>query len=192
MKVAKISIVGTIFLSVPFAIPDLIYGYIDNDYKLCTVGEIYWAYVSYFLVPVMFAIIPLILLSVFGYKTYRNLQTPVYPTRPAASHIHRRLIDRELAQMVIVQILCFLFQTVTFFIINLYITITLHWKKNDVQLAMQNLFTAIAFTIYNTCLCVNFYIYFLKSPTFRAGVKKILMIKRVRNDMAMIQIRQLQ
>jgi hypothetical protein len=52
------------------------------------------------------------------------------------------------------------------------------------QLAMQNLFTGIAFTIYNICLCVNFYIYYLKSPTFRAGVKKILMIKRVHNDIA--------
>jgi hypothetical protein len=182
MKIAKVSIVGTSLLSLPLAIPDLIYWYINSNHKVCTVGETYWLYVSYFLVPVMFAIIPLVILSVFGYKTYRNLQTPVHPTRPAASHVHRRRIDSELAQMVVVQIICFLFQTVTFFIINLYITITLHWEKNDMQLTIQNLFTSIAFTIYNTYLCVNFYVYYLKSPTFRTGIKKILMIKRMRND----------
>ena len=180
MKVGKISVLTIIFLSLLFGIPDLIYWYIDNDYKFCTVGEIYWAYASYFLVPVMFSFIPLLTLSISGYKTYRNLQTTVHTTRPdAASNIRRRRFDRELARMVIVQILCFLFQTVTFFIINLYTIMTFHWEKNDMQLAWQNLFTAAGFIIYNTFLCINFFIYYLQSATFRTGVKKILMRTRV-------------
>ena len=176
MKVGKISVLTIIFLSLPFGIPDLIYWYIDTDYKLCIVKEIVWTYASYFLVPVMFSFIPLFTLSISGYKTYRNLQITIHTTRTGAvSNFCRRRFDRELARIVIVQILCFFFQTVTFFIINLYTTITFRWKKNEVQLAWQNLFTAAGFIIYNTFLCINFFIYYLRSATFRTGVKKTLM-----------------
>lgn len=180
MKVGKISVVTIIFLLLPFGIPDLIYWYIDNDYKLCMVEEAYWAYASYFLIPVMLFLIPLLILIVSGYKTYRNLQTAVHMIRPeAASNTRRRRFDRELARMVIVQIFFFLFQTVTFFIVNLYVTITFYWKRNDVQLAWQNLFNAIGFTIYITSSCTNFFIYYSQSETFRKDVKKMLVRTKV-------------
>ena len=179
VKVAKVAIAGTILLSLILTIPDLIYWYIDSNNNICTVGATYWTYTSYFLVPVMFTIIPLITLSVAGCKTYQNLQTTIHPTAPPASHTLRQRADNQMAQMLIAQIAWFLFETVTFAIINLYTIITFYWEKNDIQLALQNLFTAIAFVIYNSLLCINFYIYYLYSAAYRAGVKRMFTIRRV-------------
>jgi uncharacterized protein YqhQ len=127
----------------------------------------------------MVSFVPLIVLSVSGYKTLRNLRTTIHPTQNAAGHIRRQRMDNRLARMLLIQILCFFFQTVIFFLIYIYITITLYWEKSDMRIAIENLIEAIGFTIYNTSVSISFYIYYSQSATFRANLKSVLTRKRV-------------
>ncbi|CAF1180419.1 unnamed protein product [Adineta steineri] len=192
MKVAKISVVIVTFCSFLLAIPDILYWNIDTNIQQCVDNEIYLQYASYFLIPVMFSFVPLIILSVFGYKTYRNLQHihPVHQGDDVAivsnhQQAHRRQrLDSQLSRMLIPQILLFLFQTITFFSVNLYITVTYELPKSDLRMAMENLFQSIIFVFYETYTAASFYIYYAHSKAFRVNVKKLLMKHRRRDDNA--------
>ena len=189
MKVAKISIVVTVICSLLLVIPDLLHWYIDPDSHQCTYNKIYLQYASYFLIPIMFSFVPLITLSIFGYKTYRNLRQ-IHPTQPdggttnASNQQVRRQkrLDNQLSRMLIPQILLFLFQTTTFFAINIYITVTNGYQKSDARLAIENLFQAMIFVFYEAYTCSSFYIYYTQSKTFRTNVKKLLFRNRQEGD----------
>jgi hypothetical protein len=43
------------------------------------------------------------------------------------------------------------------------------------QLAVENLFTALAFVIYNAFVCISFYIYYLQSAAYRLSIKKLFL-----------------
>lgn len=75
MKVAKISILTAVFVSFLLAIPELLYRNIDNSFgiPMCIASSAYYLYLTFFFNPV-YILLPIILLSVFGFLTYRNIK----------------------------------------------------------------------------------------------------------------------
>ena len=178
MKVAKISLVSILLISLLLAIPDFIYWYIDNNVHFCFAEAIYYEYVSYFLFPVMVCFIPVIILSVSGYKTYQNLQTKIRPTGDVLGHMRKGRIDYQMARILLIQILCYFFQSMTLFLMCIYSAITSDWEKSDRRRAVEGLVQALAYSIYGTAQCIGFYIYYSQSAAFRANVKKIFIKER--------------
>lgn len=185
MKIARIAVSVTVLASLCFAIPDLVYRYVNTDYHYCTASDPYWTYLSYFLIPVVITCIPLIILSVSGYKTYRNLRGIVRAIQPTITHNpstqvtmrydpRRRRLDNQLARMLLVQILCFFFQSMLYTVVYLYLTVTYDWPKDDMRNAVENLISGLIYLIYDTSMCISFYLYYSLSKSFRAAVKNML------------------
>lgn len=185
MKIAKIAIGTTLLFSFLLTIPDFVYWHIDTNIHQCTYDGVYLQYASYFLIPVMFSFVPLITLSVFGYKTYRNLQQ-IHPNLPRGGPAavsnettdRKKRLDKQLSRMLIPQILLFIMQTTTFFTANLYIAVTYELQKSDQRVAVENLVESIIFVFYEAYTCASFYIYYTQSKTFRANVNKLPFMNR--------------
>jgi hypothetical protein len=78
MKIAKISISIAIVVSYLLTSPDTYYWVIDSSYgePMCMIlSFVYYYYTNFFLSPVVFTFGPLILLSIFGILTYRNIKS---------------------------------------------------------------------------------------------------------------------
>lgn len=178
MKVANWSIAVTIVVSLCLAIPDLPYWYIDSDARACVSSESYRIYLTYFLFSWMMTVGPLFVLVILGYKTYHSLRASLYPVEVVTRNARRQRMDNQLARMMLVQIIVFLFQSVTLFIYFVYQQITTNWIKTTMHQTIQNLAQSIIYLINYSFLSTSFYIYYLQSSRYRAIVHQLLAIKK--------------
>ena len=177
-KVANWSIVVAIAVSMCLAIPDLLHWYIDSDVRACISSETYRRYLTYFLFSLMMTVAPLFVLVIFGYKTYHSLRATLYPVEVVTRNARRQRTDNQLARMLLVQIIVFLFQSVTLFIYFVYQQITANWVKTTLEQTIQNLAQSIIYLINYSFLSTSFYVYYLQSSRYRAIVHQILTIKK--------------
>jgi hypothetical protein len=180
MKVAKISILLTIFISLLLQMPDLIFYQIvdDDSINYCTpVADTYAYYMNYFEVPFLWTFVPFSILLIFGFFTRRNLRTTrtlattnnnVQPQKTA-----KQRVDDQLTRMLVLQIICFFISTVTWSSMLFYYTITLYWEKSDWRQAMESCITSVAAVIYLLYTSSSFYVYYLSSVTYRQRVKRM-------------------
>ena len=181
MKVARISLIVASLASFALLTPDLIYWNIDHNIQRCIAENLYYQYMSYFVYPVMTCFVPLIILSAFGYKTYRNLRTTIHPTRSTGTdESHKSRMDYRWTRMILIQTLVFLVQVGIFCIIYIYNTVTVYTEKSDMRIAVENLVEAFGFIFNNTSGCISFFIYYSQSATYRADVKKMFTRERAR------------
>ena len=106
MKVARISLIVAFLASFALLTPDLIYWNINHNIQRCIAENLYYQYMSYFVYPIMTCFVPLIILSAFGYKTYRNLRTSIHPTRSTGTDESRKSrMDYRWTRMILIQTL---------------------------------------------------------------------------------------
>ena len=186
MKAAKISILIALFASLLLAIPELLYRGIDYTYgtPICTkISPVYNLYLTYFFNPV-YVFLPIIVLLVFGILTYGNLKRVhrvniVFNisnenSRQKKIIIRRKRIDRQFSTILILQILYFSLTTIPICIKIIYSTATKNFIKSDISLAIEGLFSAIAYVVSCAPFSSSFYIYYLFSSSYRQNLKKII------------------
>jgi hypothetical protein len=189
-KVANRVIVCNLVFSLAICIPDLLYWYIDNTdepHSYCSVTTTYVIYAAFIVVPIM-TIPPVVILGVFGYKTVRNLQT-VQPATAAVSQdsdSQRQRMNKQLARMIVIQTVFYFFEAIPFTVTFAYSLATATSQKTPMQLALENLFTALANVLNSSFDGVSFYIYYLSSTTYRLSVNKLLF--HCRRRVVMVQL----
>lgn len=111
---------------------------------------------------IMIAVIPSILMSIFGYMAVRNL----HRIRATQRHFRRR--DTELMRMVIAEVLIHITTAIPFSANLLYnaatFTVT---NKTALQLEINSFFDTIAQVMINTAGFTPFYLFLMSSSTFR-------------------------
>ncbi|CAF3644782.1 unnamed protein product [Rotaria sp. Silwood1] len=169
LKVTKISILIALIVSFSFPIPDFFYvGIKQGHCGYISIG--YDKYFTYFVAPVLLAIFPVSILSIFGFLTRRNLRKCTATAQKTAA----QRINHELSRMLLMQIVWFLISTLTLFGVKLYSTIVLNRRQATETTAIESLIQSIAFLFYRSYQSGSFYVYVLTSATYRSGLKKIL------------------
>jgi uncharacterized membrane protein len=168
VRVARISILIAVTVSFLFPIPDLFYAVIHNG-RCYYISENYDKYVTYFMVPVLLTILPLCLLSIFGCLTRKNLKHCL----AKAHQTEAQRLNYQLTYMLLMQIIWFIISTLTLTGVNLYDTIKANHRNHGRIGSVKGLIEPIAFMIYSSYQCGNFYVYYLISATYRNGVNKI-------------------
>jgi hypothetical protein len=131
-------------------------------------------YVSYFTFPVLSAIVPIILLTIVGSLTYRNV------SMLQGTNVRHRA-QRHLTSMILLQTVCFIIGAVPYCTYYVYSAITLTTVKGPDRVAIENLIFQIVNTLYYFPEVSTFFIYLISSATFRDQVRNVFHIPSRQN-----------
>ncbi|CAF1538283.1 unnamed protein product [Didymodactylos carnosus] len=106
-------------------------------------------------------------MTVFGLLTYRNIKHLQQGQK-------RTTIERQLGQMLTLQVICVFVATCAYTTQNFYTLITMYIPKTPLRQAQENVGLAIALFFSFTCYTFNFYLYLIFSPSFRKQFTKVL------------------
>ena len=113
----------------------------------------------------------------------KNNTTTTFVNNSNNTTSRRQQIDNQLARMVVVQTVVYVFEAMPFAISFAYTYITIDWTKTEMQQALENVFTALGNVISSLFIATTFYIYYIQSAPFRHNVKRLFGMKsgRVEN-----------
>jgi len=174
----------TIILWILNGIPILIYQNISLSIGFCMpTNSTYAIFTSVFFLVFM-SIIPILIMTLFGWLTYRNIQRTIV--------LLDQNVDQQLVTMTFIQILLVIVSFLPYGIYMLYIFITTDWILNANQLYIDdtfstsvnlivNLFNNVCFFVnsFNNKVTLNIfqgncYVFLLSSRRFRQTVKRRL------------------
>ncbi|CAF4339379.1 unnamed protein product, partial [Adineta steineri] len=134
-----------------------------------TINPNFVRYNTYFVNLCLYAVIPIIIVSVFSFLTYRNLQTLTTQDRHSLSTLTRQVISLALLQVITLLV----FQ-VPYAIVQIYTLVTINLAKSTYRQAQEQV--VIYFFhgyVYGTFTC-SFYCYCIVSKRFRKEVFGVL------------------
>ena len=134
---------------------------------------LYSVLVSYYGLIVI-GLIPIVLLSTFGWLTWRNLHTS--PNRINViiqPRNENRIQDRQLIRMLSVEIFTFMIFYFLQSSVLLYQQITQYQNKSETSIAIEQFFFNISILSLNIPPCISFYTNLMASKTFRKEIKKL-------------------
>ena len=137
-------------------------------------------YISYFTFPVLSAIIPIMLLTIVGSLTYRNvsiLQT---------ANIRQRA-QRHLTSMILLQSIFIVVGSVPYGSYYVYSAITTNINKGPDRLAVENLIFQVVNVFYYFSHAFSFFVYLVSSKSFRDQVGTALHLPFRRNHVEPLQ-----
>ncbi|CAF0910294.1 unnamed protein product [Adineta ricciae] len=141
----------------------------------CTSSNaIYAVYTTVYLIVVN-GCIPILIISIFGWLTNRNIrQTQVLANRQA---------DRQLTKMILMQSIVVVISNMVYGVNNVYRLITTGVTKDINRQITENFVTTIVTLISYFYSIGSFYIFFISSSQFRRKVKQqLLFYRRQRNQ----------
>ncbi|UJR19537.1 hypothetical protein I4U23_022667 [Adineta vaga] len=119
------------------------------------------------------SICPLIFLSIFGTLTLRNLYRtrihPVVATGSICTNIHKPKRNRQMAKILVIEILIYVFCSSIILTFNIYVQLT-EYPTNNLEQFLFSLFYLIRHIPQTTI----FYVYFIVSKSFRQQTMQIL------------------
>jgi hypothetical protein len=143
-------------------------------------GIYYLLYQFYVLIVV--ASIPLLLMSIFGYFTYRNvrqmysrvLSTETTGNQRSSITVHRR--DRDLLTMVLAEVLVYAMTMFwyPFILLEIAITTYLGISKSIEYTQIESLLSVIATLFVHINSSIPFYLYLIVSKPFRKDLKRLI------------------
>jgi uncharacterized membrane protein (DUF485 family) len=95
--------------------------------------------------------------------------------------------DSQLIVMLLVQLSVYFVSCIPFPAYLLYTTATMNWVKSARQMAVDDMFMTVAYTLLYMNFSATFYIYTLTSPIFRKDLKRLLLGNRLVNACLPIQ-----
>ncbi|CAF1119295.1 unnamed protein product [Adineta steineri] len=139
------------------------------NWRCQTTNTLYAQYRSYFTILTLSVIAPIVITSLFGYLSYRNLRLSNLNRQPTVSNFSRQMISMTLLAILIVVI----FQ-LPYTIAQLYFTATANYSKSIYRQTQEQL-ANVFFFIYTYNACVSsFYAYCIASQRFRQQVVQVL------------------
>jgi hypothetical protein len=139
----------------------------------CTIANPIFAYFASYFNLFHYSILPLSVLSIFCFLTWRNLgQQPATYLRGGV-----RLYD-QVTRMLIVQSFAIFLTSFPNMIWQIYTVSTMTTIKNQLRLAQENLINTICVLLGFSTHAITFYVYLIASSTFRKNVKEMLLRTR--------------
>ena len=152
------------------SIPTAVYYDRASTSSCVIVSIIYSNYYIYFVIAVLYGVLPICFLSIFGTLTYKQLKNLNQTNRNGNFHI-----DKQISRMLLLQCISLVFSYIPYCIQNIYFS---KFASTDPSQASFNLlFRIIAIILFYVNPVTSFYIFFISTPNFRRQVKKILLCK---------------
>lgn len=174
-----------IFLLIPHPIySEILFDPTRNSTKCDRPDGIYRIYVNYGLVIFVHAI-PITIMIVFSYLTYRHLSTVNHNQRPRGITMKHR-INIQMTRTLFIQIILFLIFIIPNWIITiLYPTfIATIIQRSAERIAIEMLANNLSMLLYCGSFADTFYIFLIVAPTFRRNVKLLLRFQHGNNQVA--------
>lgn len=139
---------------------------VNSSSTICTVYSNEWAfYYTYIQSLILFCLLPLSLIIIFGFLTRRNI---------LSMHQVHGSISRQLTRMILLQLLVMVLSLGVTTVQIVYQTITLNIEKTALRSAQDGMFNAVANLINYVSYCSGFYIYLYSSKSLRQNLKNLL------------------
>lgn len=147
-----------ILLNIPyFLFQELIFNASTGTYRCVTTNGIYALFRSYVILVGFYFIIPIIIVSVFGFLTYRQLQRLTIQQRRSLS-----ALTKQMVQMVLFQIITVLVFIAPHAIATIYFIATAAVNKSPFRLAVENVIQVVfnmygygALSVGKVLLCIT-------------------------------------
>jgi hypothetical protein len=159
MRFARLAIIGTVIFWGIIYLPMIFISNTINDVCVLTDGP-FRIFYSYILSPLVFIVGPITLITIFTLGIIRNLRSTTLANR------HARL-EKQVRRMLIPQLVVLAIFGIPFGIDSLYEDITNKVQKDDLRLAIEQLFAQITRLVYHVNFVCTFYIYLYMSRDVR-------------------------
>ncbi|CAF1291205.1 unnamed protein product [Adineta ricciae] len=143
-----------------------------------TTSKHYSQYRNYFVVIAFSTIIPLIIIGIFGFLTYRQLHA-IDSDQHTVVVVHRRSarlshLTKQITNMILVQIMIVLCCETPFAVVQIYTCATKHMSKSALQQAEEQLIQMVVVTCNYSTFASSFYCYYVASKRFRKQTIEVL------------------
>lgn len=143
MKVARFLVLGSLCIWILLIIPyflfqELIFNVSTGTYRCVTINGNYALFRSYFVVVGLYFIIPIIVVSIFGLLTYRQLQRLTAQQRRSLS-----ALNKQMARMVLFQIIVVLIFIAPHALATIYFIVTGTMVKSAYRLALETVIQVV-------------------------------------------------
>ena len=166
MQVVRSAIIGSVLFWTLVYIPLLFVSKSVNGVCIF-IDNAFTKFHDYFLTPLVYAIGPLTLITIFTRGTIQNLRGTIF--------VHRRdHFTRQIRRMLIPQLIVLGISGIPFGLQNIYIHITSYTEKDDLRLAIEHLFVQIIRLFYHCNFVCPFYIYLYVSSEVRKILRKLM------------------
>ena len=166
IRVVRLAIIGTILFWSIVYIPLLFVSRSVNNVCIL-LDNSFTKFHDYVLTPLVYAIGPITLITLFTYGTIRNLRSTYFVTR-------RDHLTRQIRRMLISQLFVLGISGIPFGLQNIYIHLTDDLSKDELRLAIEHLFVQIIRLFYHCNFVCTFYIYFYVSSEVRKVLQRIM------------------
>ncbi|CAF1323080.1 unnamed protein product [Didymodactylos carnosus] len=139
----------------------------------CTYSSLPYLYYSTYAYNLLFLLsVPLSILTVFGFKTYKNLRKR--RVVPVLQQQQQHRLDQQLTSMLLLQVVFIVISSIPYCIQSLYSAITTNYVKSSFRQAQETLFMTMTSLIFFLNYISNFYVYLVSSLTYRKHFVKII------------------
>ena len=178
LSTARISILVSIIFWVCHATPNLIFANLlpsstANSTFVCSItpDQILSNYQTYFSLLVYLGVLPTSILISTGVLTYRN-------TSKLRLDYQRELIQKQLTNMMLIQIPVILISTVPYIAFSEYRALTSKQTKSASRREIENLVTNIVTLLFYMTFTCQFFVFFFSSPKFRRQLNPAVLCQR--------------
>ncbi|UJR32723.1 hypothetical protein I4U23_020182 [Adineta vaga] len=149
---------------------DLIQSSPSSTKQTCSIhpNEAFSNYRIYFSLLFYLGIFPTFILISTGLITYRNINK--------LAHNHQReLIQKQLTNMMLIQIPIILISTIPYIVFNEYRIATATYVKSSEKIAIENIMANIVTLLFYITFSCQFFVFFFSSPQFRHQAESLVL-----------------
>jgi hypothetical protein len=173
MSTARLLCVSTIIFwslhGLPIVIMVNIYPAAANQTVCVNRSIVYGYYLNYFIILILYNVLPLAIFVVFGLLTWKNMhrihQRRIGPQQQRLPANQRQ--ENQLTKMLLLQISSISISTIPYTINTLYNAITNQIQKDSLRTAKENLCATVTNFLFYLNFAISFYIYLSSSKSLR-------------------------
>lgn len=166
IRLVRMAIVGTVlFWSITF-IPVIFVCAAVDGFCILRSGP-YATFINYVWTPLLFAILPIVVISTFTVGTVRNLRG----TLPQGNH---EQLSQQVRRMLFPQLIILAVSGVPFSFQGIYFDLTSHIQKDDYRLNIEYVVQQVILLLYHSNYLCTFYIYWYMSSEVRKSTRQLL------------------
>ena len=170
----RMAIVGTVLFWTVFYLPMLVFsGIVDGQCAIA--NHFYSQMVNYCFTPLIYTILPFVLILFFTQGTIRNLRGTMLANR-------RNRLMKQIRRMLIPQLFILGVSGFPFSIQAVYFEATLDVDKDELRQAIEHLCVQLVRLFYHSNFVFTFYIYAYMSSDVRKVLRRIFRCKRRKNE----------
>ncbi|CAF1542986.1 unnamed protein product [Didymodactylos carnosus] len=171
IKISRRLILITYLFWLIHNIPFLVYfniNHLASNHSVCSSTSVLWAnYISYFIIPILYCVLPITLLTSLGFKTYKNINT---------LQRRQRKTDVQLTSMILIQTIIVVLSTTPYCVFSIYAASTKYLVKDAVRTSQDALLEKLTRYVFLTNFASGFYSYIFSSKAYRKQIRSAFKI----------------